>query len=225
MAIEENTPSRDVLQRQLQERQKQSRMSEEDKVVAKRNLDMLIQSGLVEQSIKEGEQAPDFVLPNGRGEETRLSDLLAHGPVVLVFYRGAWCPYCNLALRAYQSILPQMKKLGVSLVAVSPQTPDHSLSLAETLNLEFEVVSDVGNTVARSYGLVFAVSEPLREVYKKIGADLVTYNGDDAWELPLPGSYVIGQDGTIQLAFVDADYTKRLEPAAILEALEKLREL
>lgn len=114
-----------------------------------------------------------------------------------------------------------MQASGASLVAISPQTPDNSLSIAEKNALTFEVLSDAGNTVARQFGLVFSLVDVLRPLYKTIGADLSKYNGDESWELPMPGTFVIAQDGTIRLAFVDADYTHRLEPAAILESLRE----
>ncbi len=182
----------------------------------------LIQSGLAHQSIKQGDKAPDFVLPNVNGESIQLSQLLLKGPVVLIFYRGGWCPYCNLALRSYQAILSEIHLAGATLVAVSPQTPDNSLSASEKMELSFPVLSDSGNTVARAYGLVFTVSSEVQAVQQRIGLDLSRVNGSEMWELPMPGSYVIAQDGTIALAFIDPDYTHRLEPAAILTALDQL---
>jgi peroxiredoxin len=125
-------------------------------------------------------------------------------------------------LQAYQGILQEMEELGARLVAVSPQTPDQSLSSREKMELGFEVLSDVGNQVARQYGLVFRLPAPLQELYKGFGVDLAEYNGDDSHELPVPGTYVIAKDGTIKLAFVNADYTQRLEPADILACLREL---
>src|SRR6266436_2588817 len=112
----------------------------------------LINSGAAEQALKKGAQAPDFILPDARGNAVTLSHLLAQGPVVIAFYRGQWCPYCHLSLRAYQQALPQLHALGASLVAISPQTPDHSLAMAEKLELTFALLSDVGNRVARQFG-------------------------------------------------------------------------
>lgn len=117
-----------------------------------------------------------------------------------------------------------MQALGASLVAISPQMPDNSLSMAEKNSLQFEVLSDAGNMVARQFGLVFSLVDVLLPVYKNIGADLTKYNGDESWELPIPGTFVIAQDGTIRLAFVDADYTHRLEPTAIIESLRSMAE-
>lgn len=108
------------------------------------------------------------------------------------------------------------------MIAITPESPDKSLSTTEKNALQFEVLSDNGNKVARQFGLAFAVADVLRPIYKHIGADLPAYNGDESWELPIPGTYVIAKDGTIKLAFVDADYTHRLEPTAILDCLRSL---
>jgi peroxiredoxin len=125
-------------------------------------------------------------------------------------------------LQAYQQVLPDIRSLGASMVAISPQTPDSTLATVEKDKLEFEVLSDVGNQVARRYGLVFRVGEAVRSTMKNFGIDLASYNGDDSWELPVPGTFVVARDGTIRLAYVDADYTKRLEPAEILARLRTI---
>lgn len=127
-------------------------------------------------------------------------------------------------MRAYQKILPQIKRLGGELLAVSPQTPDKSQATLLKNFLEYEVLSDVGNHIARSYGLVYPLGAEMRRLYLSFGIDLAQYNGDNSWELPLPGSFVIGQDMTIRFSFVDADYTRRLEPAAILDSLRALHD-
>ena len=191
----------------------------EIRALRKAETEKLIQTGIAEQSFHSGEHAPDFTLPDANGESVTLSSLLTAGPVVLTFYRGEWCPYCNLALRAYQAVLPQIKALGATLVAVSPQQPDFSRAMVTKADLTFPVLSDVGNHVARRYRLVFTLPETLRP----ISANLPRFNGDESWELPLPGTFVVGQARVIHAAFVDADYTKRMEPAAILAALEKLQ--
>jgi peroxiredoxin len=126
-------------------------------------------------------------------------------------------------LQAYQEILPDLKALGANLVAISPQTPEYSLSMAEKHKLGFEVLSDNGNRVARQFGLVFALGEPLRQVYKdKFGVDLPEFNADESYELPMPGTFIISPDGTIQYAFVDPDYTTRSEPEEIIQRLREL---
>lgn len=166
-----------------------------------------------------GATAPDFELPDARGGNVRLADLLGRGPVVLFFYRGAWCPYCNLQLRAYQRTLPELRALGAQLVGVSPQLPDGSLSAAERHELAFPVLSDVGNRVAKRYGIVFALPPELIRYHADLGHDLTAYNGDDSWELPMPATFVIGADGIVRLADVDPDHTRRTEPDTILAAL------
>ncbi len=176
-------------------------------------------SGLVERSLAVGAPAPDFTLPDASGTEVTLSTLLGEGPVVLSFYRGGWCPYCSTQLRAMQARLPEIEGAGGRLVAVSPQTPDNSLSTAEKLELAFPVLSDAGNAVARSYGLVFSLAESPRTVYAGWGLDLPAANGDDSFELPLPATFVIGEDGVVRWRFVDADYTKRAEPDDVIAAL------
>ena len=126
-------------------------------------------------------------MPNANGKTVRLDDLLQHGPVVVAFYRGGWCPYCNLELRALQKTLPEIEKHGAQLVAISPQTPDSSLSTQQKDELQFQVLSDKHNAVARQFGLVFTLPEEIRTIYKGFGHDLAARNGDDSFELTVPG--------------------------------------
>ena len=182
----------------------------------------LAASGILNTAIATGVTAPDFTLPNATGADIQLSQLLTNGPVVLSFYRGKWCPYCNLELRALQQALPEITAAGATLIAVSPQTPDNSLSTVEKNELTFEVLSDVNNGIARNYGLVFQLPESLRPIYTSFGIDLPAHNGDETFELPIAATYVIATDGTVAHSFVDADYTKRLDPADIVAALRKL---
>lgn len=169
-----------------------------------------------------GDSAPDFTLPDAHGAPVSLAGLLAKGAVVATFYRGGWCPYCNIQLRAYQAILPEMTALGATLVAISPQAPDGSLSTAEKNALSFPVLSDLGNRAARAFGLVYALPQELRDALTSAGKALPGVNGDQSWELPVPATFVIGRDGRIALAHIDIDYRKRLEPDAILAALRSL---
>ena len=169
-----------------------------------------------------GDRAPDFVLPDVDGGEVRLSDVLQGGPVVLTFYRGAWCPYCNTSLRGFQAELGEVMDAGGYLIAVSPQAELGSEEMATTNALSFPVLSDVGNRVSRAYGLVFQVDEETKAQYQAVGIDLPAVNGVDAWELPVPATYVIGTDGVIRSAFVEADYTQRADPRDVIDALRQL---
>ncbi|AMR29410.1 hypothetical protein A0257_21455 [Hymenobacter psoromatis] len=174
------------------------------------------------RALREGAPAPRFTLPNAAGQPVSLAELLAHGPVVLTFYRGAWCPYCNIQLKAYQGILAEVQALGASLVAISPQKPDGSLSIKEKNDLQFEVLSDAGNGVARQFGLVYTLRQLSQETSQKLGNDIGAANADGTWDLPVPATYVLDRAGQIRLAYVEGDYTRRLEPARILEALREL---
>lgn len=179
-------------------------------------------SGLAARALKAGDRVADFTLPGADGRSVTLSQLLARGPVVVSFYRGGWCPYCNLELRALQRELPTFARLGATLVAISPQTPDESLSTAQRNELAFPVLSDVGSGVARAFGIAFELAFELRPIYTRLGHALPDRNGDSSWVLPLPATYVIDRDGTVAFAFVDTDYRSRLEPADIVTVLESL---
>ena len=178
--------------------------------------------GIAGMAIRVGDQAPSFTLPDANGSEVTLADLLAVGPVVVSFYRGAWCPYCNLELRALQAVLSDITAGGASLVAISPQTPDESLSTTEKADLHFNVLSDVGSDVSRRYGLVYTVDATMRDVLTGFGNDLTKINGTDTWELPIPATYVIATDGTVAYAFIDPDYRHRAEPADVVAAVRAL---
>ena len=182
-------------------------------------LTRLAESGIVEHALKAGQTAPDFTLMEARGQQVRLAALLAKGPVVVTFYRGGWCPFCNLQLRAYQSVLPELHRLGAELVAISPQTPAFALSDAEQKDLAFPVLSDPHNTVARAYGLVYTLSETLQRLQEGFGNPLPRFNGESSWELPMPGTFIIDPNGLIRLAHVDVNYMHRLEPGALLDAV------
>jgi peroxiredoxin len=187
------------------------------------SIDTLVQTDIAKDSLQVGAKAPDFTLPDVFGKPVTLSELLQRGPAVVTFYRGEWCPFCNLQLHAYQNILPQIQELGATLVAISPQTPDNSLSTVEKKELTFTVLSDVGNTVARKYKIVFALPDQFRTPYTSIDSDVPTFNGDQSWELPMPGTFVIDQHGIIRLAFVHEDHTRRLEPTALLDSLRAIK--
>jgi peroxiredoxin len=182
-------------------------------------------AGIAERALTVGEQAPDVTLPDATGSPVALADLLARGPVVITFYRGGWCPYCSMELRAYQVILAELEAAGATLVAISPQTPDASMTTAEKEGLAFPVLSDVGSHVARAFRLVHPVGEEVQAIYEGNGFDLAGRNaigagaGSDEVVLPLPATYVLDQQGTVRFAFVSPDYVERAEPADVLAAV------
>ncbi len=182
----------------------------------------LMASDTASNAIKTGDKAPDFTLPSVRGGNLTLSDAFKDGPVVLSFYRGSWCPFCNLELNALQQRMDDIRACGARLIAVSPERPDNSLSHAEKLGLSFDVLSDLHNKVASDYGLIMDVHETLRPLYLEWGLDLPAANQDDSWQLPVPATYVIDRDGTVRAACVDKNYTTRMEPAEIVDALRAL---
>lgn len=160
-----------------------------------------------------GAKIEDFTLPGAGGVPTGLGELVADGPAVLVFYRGQWCPYCNLTLRTYQQeLLPELEKRGATLAAISPQKPD-----GPAPDLAFPVLSDVGSTVGRSLGLSYPVSDVVREAMKTLGTDLEQVNG--SWELVHPAVVVVGQDRVLRFVDVHPDFVTRTEPADILKSL------
>lgn len=209
-------------QLKAQNDQARARLPQESLAVMDKATSTLAASGITDTSLPVGAAAPDFTLPGVNGEQVSLAKLLTDGPVVLAFYRGGWCPYCNLELRALQAALPDITAAGATLVAISPQLPDNSLSTAEKLELAFPVLSDVGNVVAREYGLVFSLPEDLRSVYDGFGIDLPAANGDQTFELPVPATFVIGRDGSVAWRFVDPDYTHRGDPADVIAAVKAL---
>lgn len=192
----------------------------EAKAVMEKAVSDLRASHIVEHAKKAGDVAPEFSLKGADGKSIALKKLLKKGPVVLVFYRGGWCPYCNLQLRDLQKHLSEIRARGAQLVAVSPQTPDASLSTSEKAGLTFTVLSDVGNKVARTFGIVYPIPDDLKAIYTGFGLDLNKSNGDGPWELPLAATYVIQPDGKISYAFIDADYRKRPDTEDVIAALK-----
>lgn len=179
-------------------------------------------SGLAGQAKKVGDKAPSFSLRDPEGNVVSSNELLASGPLILSFYRGVWCPYCNMELQALQAALPEFERFGASLVAISPQTAPNSRKSVRDNKVSFPILSDPKNEVAAAFGLKFSLPDYLIALYKDLKNDLPGFNADPAWTLPMPGRYLIGRDGTIAYAEVNPDYTRRPEPQEILPALEKL---
>lgn len=199
-----------------------SQMPDEAMHTMQGSIENLSRSGILDRSLKVGDRAPDFVLPNALEQDVHLRTLLKKGPVVVIFYRGRWCPFCSAELQAYESVLKGIEDLGATLVAISPQTPDQSLTTQEKQNLTFEVLSDVHNELAQKFGIVYHVQDEIQALYVALGLDLPEYNGDHSFDLPVPATYVIDQQGIIKLAFVDPDYTRRADPAEVLSVLQTL---
>jgi peroxiredoxin len=186
------------------------------------SIDEVRRTGLAEQALKAGDLAPEFALPNAEGRAVSLAELLQRGPVIVSFYRGAWCPYCNIELRAYQAMLPEIRAAGGDLVAISPQTPDHSVAAVQKNALAFEVLSDHGNRVAGLFGIAYPIPEIVKTIGARFGTDLAAINGSNDGHLPISATYVIARDRRIALASVDPDFRIRLEPAEALRALQGL---
>jgi peroxiredoxin len=176
-------------------------------------------SGLAERALKAGDRAPSFELPDGDGMMWRSEDLLRGGPLVVVFYRGRWCAYCNTQLGALQQIHSQLAAGGASLVAISPQTQKHSYMTRDMHRLRFPVLSDSGNQVARAFGIVYRVSPEMQRLYEGIMTKLPGYNGDTSWELPLAATYVVRPGGITSFARINADWRQRPDPQELLDNL------
>lgn len=178
--------------------------------------------GTIKDALKVGQSIPDFTLPDAFGAQTSIKTLLAEGPVVIMFYRGEWCPFCNIEMHAMQKALPQMQELGATLVAISPEKPDHGIVMAEKNKLTFPVLSDYDNKVARQFGIVFQMSKELsdfvRDTFKN---DIGLRNGLDSRELPVPATYVVDSAGVIRFARVEVDFmVGRAEPEEVVAALQ-----
>lgn len=196
------------------------RVPPERQAVMERHIAQL-RNGIAKTALKTGDDTPPVALTNAKGAVVDVKSLLSRGPVILTFYRGGWCPYCNLELRAYQQILPEIEAAGASLVAISPEKPDDTLSTAEKNALSFEVLSDVGQKVGRAFGLVYEFSDELKWAYGEFGLDIPGKNGAGEWALPISATYVIGRDGKILFANTDADYRDRVDPRDVLAVVRR----
>lgn len=192
--------------------------SDEIKRIYTAGIEDVENSGILASAQQVGDTAPGFTLQNAIGKAVSLSDYLQRGPVVLTWYRGGWCPYCNITLRYLQQALPDFQAAGAQLLALTPELPNKSLTTQEKNELSFEVLTDIDLSVAKEYGIVFKLIDEVGEVYRK-NFSLQEFNGNDSDELPLAATYVIQPDGKITYAFLDAEYRNRAEPADILAAL------
>lgn len=190
--------------------------------VLHRATDELIASGAQSRALKVGDVAPEFTLPDPDGKPVSSRVLLEYGPLVVTFYRGAWCPFCNFDLSALEEARSDIESRGATLVAISQQTAPNSRKSQRQNGLGFPILGDHGGEIAARFGLRWTLPDYLREIQKALGADLTQFNGEDSWTLPMPARYVIAQDGTIAYAEVNADYTRRPEPLAMFPVLEQL---
>ncbi|WP_175821345.1 peroxiredoxin-like family protein [Burkholderia sp. BCC0419] len=181
----------------------------------------LIASGQAGRAIKAGDRAPHFKLKDQDGNDVSSAALLVKGPLVVTFYRGVWCPYCNIELQAINDVLPEIRAYGANVVAISPQTPVNSRKSVRTNELGFPVLSDVNGQTGADFGLRFALPDYLVELYKNLKNDLPAFNNDPSWTLPMPARYVIGQDGIVLYSEVNPDYTRRPDPSDMFPVLEK----
>ena len=211
------------LQAELDGKRAGSKIPDSARMTMEQATEELEKSGIIAKAKSKGDKFVDFTLPNINGENVKLSEKLKDGPVILTFYRGGWCPYCNIQLKAYQDLLEEFKAAGGQLIAVSPESSDSGSTTVDKNKIEYEILSDNLNKVARKYGLVFKLSEELKNVYLKFGLDLEKNQGNDSWELPVPATYVIDKNGEIVYSFLNVDYVQRAEPKDIVEALNSLK--
>ncbi|MGD8783233.1 MAG: peroxiredoxin-like family protein [Thioalkalispiraceae bacterium] len=213
----------EAFNKSMMKKKDRPQLTETDQAIMQKAADDLGKT-LPAPGLKVGETAPDFTLGNANGKPVSLSSKLNQGPVVLIFYRGAWCPYCNIQLHALHESLPAFRQYGAQLVAVTPQKPDKSLQQVNKDKYPFEILSDLDYQVAKAYRLYFEVPGELHELYKqKFGLDIEEFNGEGRLGLPVPGTFVIDSDGKIVAVHAELDYKQRMEPKAILAALKAIK--
>lgn len=188
----------------------------------KTGIELVESSGVLQMAKQVGDIAPDFALNSADGQYISLKDRLKYGPVVLLWYRGEWCPYCNIQLQEYQQYLRAFESAGATLIAISPQAHQYTISTKDKNALGFYVLSDSKSQVAERYGIAFRLPTVVQKHFEG-RIDLDTFNSDDSRRLPLSATYVIDKDGMITYAFIDADYRKRAEPSVVLDEVKKLR--
>lgn len=182
----------------------------------------LAASGQVERALGVGDPAPDFTLTDAAGRTVVLHHLARRGPVVVSFFRGGWCPYCTLELRAWQTMNEEVQRLGAAVVALSPQNPIGTLATVERNSLTYPVLVDAGCRVARAFGISFLLPSSLRRIYARLGHMLPELNNSKEWELPIPATYVVDPDRRLRVAVIDPVYQRRGEPAEILDVVRTL---
>ena len=199
-----------------------SSLPEQDQATIGGAFQRLMESAVGVKAVDVGDVMPDFSLPNATGSIVNLSALLQKGPVVINFYRGGWCPFCNIEFKALHDNLPEIQRYGATLIGIAPETPDTTLATIQKHDLKFEVLCDQGNHLAEKFGLVMTVDEAVRPLYEQWGLDIPAANGDDSFKLPIPATYVVDTDGVVKAAYIDKNYTQRMEPSEIIKALASM---
>jgi len=185
----------------------------------------LVETNIGHTCLQTGDRIPTFSLPDAYGQEVRVDELLAKGPLVVSFYRGGWCTFCNLELKALQDHLEDIRSLGAELIAITPQQPDGTRSTLEELNIGYPILTDADNLVAQQFGLVFEVADELKPVYREaFGLDIPKENGNSSYELPVTATYVVDQSRNIVAAFTDPNFVNRFDPSDILAAIPTVQE-
>lgn len=198
-----------------------TKLTDEIKEIYANGITAVANSGVLNKALNIGDKAPNFTLKNALNTSVSLYDELQNGPVILTWYRGGWCPYCNITLHYLQEKLPEFKKAGATLIALTPELPDNSLTTSEKNSLEFTVLSDVQNIIGKEYGVVYSLTDEVAKNYES-SFGLHTINGDNSNELPLAATYIIDTNGIIKYSFLDADYRNRAEVSDILTALKAI---
>jgi peroxiredoxin len=180
-------------------------------------------TGIGEGILKVGDKAPEFKLPNQDGNLVSSTELLKNGPLVVTFYRGVWCPYCNTDLGNLKRYTKELEEFNATMVSVSPQIPQYNKQITTQQHLDFDLLSDSENNVANEFGLRWEMVDPLKSLYRdSFGISLPNYNGDESWTLPVPARFIIGTDSLIKYAEFSVDYTKRPNPDVLVSALKAL---
>lgn len=215
-----DTIPEDAIQKQIDERRASGKpRSDADKKMTQEMFDKIIQSHILDNVLKTGDKAIDFTLPNAVEKPVTLSELLDEGPVILTWYRGGWCPFCNIQLATYQKYLDEFEKRSAQLVAISPDLPDNVLSTQEKLAIKFHILSDLNNKVGKQYGLIYELTPALAKRMENL---LRKYTGSATAELPLAVTYIVDKKGVIRYDFITHDYARRAEPADLIKALDSL---
>ncbi len=211
----------ETLREQLQAKKKSGKADPKSAATMDNAIKKIRKTKILERAKKIGDRFPSFELKNSTGALVSLDKLLESGPVIVTFYRGAWCPYCNIQLMEYQKHLADWEKKDAKLVALSPELPELSKGFSEKRGLTFDLLFDKNNEFATQVGIVFGIENDLKQVYEKFGIDLAKSQGNSAWQLPVAATYVIGKDHKVKYAFIDPDYKNRAEPMEIDTALAK----